>query len=276
MTIIERIFNRFGFASDKQFTAKLQEAIKSEIDKKLPDWLSETADAAQYTMPDPTIFANQADLYRLSPILGTSVDILASDIGTSKVNVKRRVGEELRDIPNHAYELLLRNPNPIDSGLELAQYTVSNYLLNGNAIRWLNRASANDVPDEIWPIPFSMIPPVPDERMYIDHYDYFPGAGKPKMRLETWEIVHYKKYNPNNRFAGLSPIESLAMTLRGDLAMRKTNTVTYDKHGGVPPSMLVFKEFVNEPAWSEIKKKVSESSKRDEKKMLSGAGEGVS
>ncbi|MFH1372087.1 MAG: hypothetical protein ABII09_12495, partial [Planctomycetota bacterium] len=78
MTITERIFNRFGFVSEKQFVTKLQEAVKSEVDKKLPDWLAETADAAQNTMPDPTIFANQADLYRLSPILGTAVDILAS------------------------------------------------------------------------------------------------------------------------------------------------------------------------------------------------------
>lgn len=276
MTITERILNTFGFISEKQFKHRISEAVKFELDKNLPAWLGETADAAKYTMPDPAIFANQADMYRISPILGTAISILSNDIGTSKINVKRNVGEELRDIPNHPYEKLLRNPNPIDSGLELTQYTVSNYLLNGNAIRWLNRASANDIPDEIWPIPFSMIQPVPDERLYINHYDYFPGAGKAKMRLETWEIVHYKTFNPNNRFIGLSPLESLAVTLQGDLAMRKTNTINYAEHGGAPQSILAFKEFVGNEAWEDVKKEKREAAKRNEMMMLRGVGDGVS
>lgn len=276
MTIPERIFNRFGFLSEKQFNVKLIEAVKMEIDKNLPKWLGETADAAQWDMPSPTIFATQADMYRLSPILGTAVNILGNDIGTSKINVKRMVREETRDIPNHEFEVLLRNPNPADSGIEFLQYTSSNYLLNGNATWWLNRASQDDVPIEIWTIPFSMITPIPDQRMYIDHYDYFPGNGKPIMRLETYEIVHFRTYNPNNRFVGLSPLESLAVTLQGDLAMRKTNTINYSQHGGAPQSILAFKEFVNEPAWSDIKEEKRNAAKRNEMMMLRGVGDGIS
>ena len=280
MTIIDIIFNRFGFINEKQFGAKLNEAVKLEIDRNLPLWLGETADAAKYTMPDPSIFANQADMYRLSPILGTAVNFLGADVGTSKANVKRMVGEEVRDVPNHEFETRqygsLRYPNPADSGIEFLQYTVSNYLLNGNSVWWCNRASQNEKPDELWPIPFSMLKVVPDERLYIDHYDYFPGAGKSPMRMETWEIVHFKTYNPNSRFIGLSPLESLAVTLQGDLAMRNTNTVTYAKHGGVPPSILTFKEYVNEPAWTDIKNKVAQAAKRDEMMMLRGTGDGVS
>lgn len=280
MTITERIFNRFGFISEKQFNHKVSEVVKAELDRNIPVWLGETADAAKYTMPDPTIFANQADMYRLSPILGTAVNFLGADIGTSKANVKRLVGEEVRDVPNHEFELRkygsLRYPNPADSGIEFLQYTVSNYLLNGNSIWWCNRASQNQQPDEIWPVPFSMVTPVPDEFLYIDHYDYFPGAGKPKMRLETYEIVHFKTYNPNSRFIGLSPLESLAVTLHGDSAMRKTNTVNYAEHGGAPQSILAFKEFVNNEAWEDVKKEKREAAKRNEMMMLRGVGDGVS
>ncbi len=275
MAIIDTIFQKFGFVNEKQFNVKLSEAVKLEIDKNLPKWLGETADAAKWNMPDPSIFANQADLYRVSPILGTAISILSSDIGTAKFNVKRMVGEETRDIPNHPYELLLRNPNEADSGLELAQYTVSNYLLNGNAVRWLNRASKNDVPDEIWSIPFSMIQSIPDQYLYIDHYDYFPGNSKLPMRLETWEIVHYKTYNPNNRFVGLSPIESIAMTLQGDLAMRKTNTINYAEYGGAPQSILAFKDYPAKEVWDEIKAEKRQAAKRNEMMMLRGVGDGV-
>jgi hypothetical protein len=96
------------------------------------------------------------------------------------------------------------------------------------------------------------------------------------MRLETWEIVHFKTYNPNNRFIGLSPLESLAMTLQGDLAMRKTNTVNYAEYGGAPQSILAFKEFVNEPAWSGVKQEVREAAKKNEMMMLRGVGDGIS
>lgn len=294
MGIVDTIINRFGFVSEKQFNQKLEEevkvgidkvtqefegkltAMKAEFDNNLPKWLGETADAAKWMMPDPSIFATQADMYRVSPILGTAVDFLGKDIGTSKMNVKRMVGEETRDIPNHDFEVLLRNPNPADSGIEFLQYTASNYQLNGNAIWWLNRETQDDVPVEIWPIPFSMITPVPDGQSYVDHYDYFPGNGKTPMRLETHEIVHFKTYNPNSRFIGLSPLESLAVTLQGDLAMRRTNTTNYAEYGGAPQSILAFKEFVPEPAWGDIKAEKRLAAKRNEMMMLRGVGEGVS
>jgi HK97 family phage portal protein len=276
MSIMDTILKPFGYISEKDFNFRLSEAIKFELNKAMPKWLGETADAARWDMPDPSIFATQADMYRLSPILGTAINILGNDIGTSKINIKRMVGEETRDIPNHDFELLIRNPNPADSGIEFLQYTASNYLLNGNAIWWLNRKEQNDVPDEMWAIPFSMITPVPDQRLYIDHYDYFPGNGKEKMRLETWEIVHFKTYNPNNRFIGLSPLESLAVTLKGDLAMRKTNTVNYAEYGGAPQSILAFKEYVNDPAWTDVKAEVRQAAKRNEMMMLRGVGDGIS
>lgn len=276
MTISERILSTFGFISEKQFTLKLQEAVKAELDKNLPDWLGETADAQRWLMPDISVFANQADMYRVSPILGTAVNILGNDIGTSKINVKRIVGEETRDIPNHPFELLLRNPNPADSGIEFLQHTSSSYLLNGNAVWWMNKANENAQPDELWPIPFSAISPVPDKRMYIDHYDYYAGNGKTPMRLETWEIVHFKTYNPNNRFIGLSPLESLAVTLQGDLAMRKTNTTNYAEYGGAPQSILTFKEFVADSAWKDVKAEIRNAAKKNEMMMLRGVGDGVS
>jgi hypothetical protein len=91
MSIIDNLFYRFGFVNERQFNAKLTEAVKAEIDKTLPKWLGETADAERWTVPDHSIYANQADMYRLSPILGTAVNFLGGDIGTSKLNIKRGI-----------------------------------------------------------------------------------------------------------------------------------------------------------------------------------------
>lgn len=274
MSIVDNILGRFGYVSPSQLNAQISEAVKQEL-AKVERWQAETAEVQKWHLPDPQIYANQADLYRLSPILGTALDVLAGDIGTSTFNVKRMVGEEERDIPNHPFEMLLRTPNPLDSGLELMQYTTSNYKLNGNSIWWLNREGPNAEVDEIWPMPFSQVQPVPDGQLYLSHYNYFPGGSRRAIRFETWEVTHFKTYNPLNRFVGLSPIESLAMTIQGDLAMRKTNTVNYAEYGGAPQSILAFKDWVPNDAWNDIKAEKRQAAKRNEMMMLRGVGDGV-
>ena len=275
MTIIDSVLSRFGYVSQKQFNTQIEEAVKRELDK-VHRWLGDTADAQRYEMPNPAIFATQADMYRLSPTLGTALDVLSGDMGTSKFNVKRMRGEMEIDIPNHEFEALLRNPNEMDSGMELMQYTTSNYKLNGNSVWWLNKKDRFAKPDEIWTIPFSQIEPVPDKKLYISHYNYLPGNSKSPLRMETWEIVHFKTYNPNNRFIGLSALESLAVTLRGDNAMRATNTVNYAEHGGAPQSILAFKDYVANESWDDIKAEKRQAAKKNEMMMLRGVGDGVS
>ena len=274
-TFIERTLQRWGYKPDKQFNAAVEEAVKKELDK-VHGWLAETADAQRWDLPHHGInpvYANQSDMYRLSPLLGTALDILADDVGLSNVNVKRRVGEEVRDITNHEYEMLQRTPNPLDSGLEFVRDTVMSYKLNGNAIWWLNRKSEYEKPLEMWNIPFEMVNPVPDKRLYISHYEYYPGHGKQPEILPTWQVVHFKTYNPKNRFVGLSPIESLAMTLQGNLGMRETKTKQYTEYGGSPPSILAFNDFVQNDAWSDLKTEVKAAALRNEMMMLRGVGE---
>lgn len=269
MTIFDTALSRVGLTRQSNL-----DAVKKKLDE-VYYWLGETADAQRWNMPSPVIYANQADLYRLDPSLGTALDVLSNDVGISKLNIMRLVGEEERDIPNHDFELLMRNPNPMETGLEFVRDTVCNYKLNGNAIWWLNRADQFSRVDEVWTIPYSQIEPVPDGNLYISHYNYFPGNGKPAIPLPTWEIVHFKTYNPINRFSGLSPIESLITTIQGDLGMRQTSTRTYTEYGGSPQSILAFKDYVNNEAWEDIKREKRQAAMRNEMMMLRGVGEGV-
>lgn len=268
MSMMDNIVNRL-------FGARIAEAVKQEL-KNAPRWMLEQADVMQYRMPDPFIFANQADMYRLSPNLGTALDILANDVATGKFNVKRMEGEEEIDIPNHPFERLMRNPNPLQSGMEFIRDTVTNYQLNGNSIWWLNRASWRDKPSEMWTIPFSLIQPIPDGRMYIKGYEFTPGDGRDPIFIPTWQVVHFKNYNPNNPFVGLSKLESLAVTLETDYGMRVTGKRTYVEYGGAPASILAFKDYVPNEAWNDIKKEKQQAAMRNEMMMLRGVGDGVS
>lgn len=275
MGLFDNIATRFGYISGKQFQQQVEEAVKREIEK-VPSWAMDVANAQRWEIPDIAIWASQADMYRLSPVLGTALDVLMDDVGLSKFNVKRLVGEDVREIPNHPFGVLMRAPNPLDSGLELMRDTVAGYKLNGNAVWWLNRKNWNDEPTEIWTVPFEMMEPVPDGRMYLSHYNLHPGGGQEPIKIPLWQVVHFKTYNPHNRFVGLSPIESLAETLVGDLGMRKTRTRTYTQYGGEPKSILAFKDWVANEAWEDVKKEKARAALENEMMMLRGVGDGVS
>ena len=276
MGVTMNIFQRIQLAfSQSKLDSHIQQSVKRELDS-VPDWLALTAEAYKWNIPDPSIYATQADLYRLDPNLGTALDVLSNEVATSKFNVRRMRGEDVRDIPNHEFEMLLRVPNPLQSGLEFIRDTVCNYKLNGNSIWWLNREDADSKPLEMWTIPYSRVKPVPDGNLFLAGYDYYPGGGRPPIRLETWEVVHFKTYNPDNPYAGLSPLESLGQTIAADMGMRKTSATAYTERNGAPPSILAFRDFVNNEAWQDIKAETRRAAVRNEMMMLRGVGDGVS
>jgi len=186
------------------------------------------------------------------------------------------VGEDERDVKNHEFEKLLRQPNPLNSGNEFKRDTVIQRLINGNAVWWMNRTSWQDKPTELWNIPYNKIEPVPDGKSYLSGYKYYPGDGKPAIMLPTWQICHFKDFNPFSPYHGLSMIEALAITLHGDDGMRKTLSRQYTKFGGAPQSILAFKDFVNNEAWEDIKVEKQNAAMRNEMMMLRGVGDGVS
>ena len=101
--------------------------------------------------------------------------------------------------------------------------TSANWLaLTGNAYWWLNAPSRDAPPTEIWLIPPDKLTPLPDGRMYVRGYEYRDGAYSETLPVE--EIVHFRRFHPNNDFVGLSPVEALATIATGDMKMQQWNT----------------------------------------------------
>lgn len=276
MNIIERITS---IMSPKKFNSLVEEAVKREIDK-VHNWMADTADGQRYDMPGIHIFASQADVYRISPLVGTALDILGDDMGLLDLNVKRRVGEEVRDVNNHEFEYRVYGsityPNPLESKKEFLKATAIGYKLNGNHVWWLNRESWNDKPEEIWQWPFERVQPIPDGRQYISHYEYYPLGLKEPIKIPTWQIIHFKTYNPHNPFVGLSPMESLADTVLGEKGMRKVQQQMYTERGGSPPDILSFKEWIPDEIWREMQAEKERSAKSNKTMMLRGTKGDVS
>lgn len=281
----EMIANRLGLVSKADVETRIEstkadvvnqieQAVKTAMLENYPRWLQDTAAAEHFNMPNPATFGAQADLFRKLSWVLQAVDITAAAAALSRFDVKRVVGDkEPKDIPNHPFELLLRNPNPLDSRFEFLYGTVAMWMLTGNGYWWLNRPDTNTAPSELWLIPSQMIIPVPDERMYIQGYLYNPGNGR-EVLLPPHEIVHFRRFNPFSRFIGLSAIESIAMTAMGDLGMQQWNTRLFSENNGRLPSILTFEQMVADPTWNKIKDDTREASRNREMLMLRGVGAG--
>ena len=119
----------FGLTTKKELdTIKNElEAIKAQR-QKWEQWQLQTADAESYTLPDPSVYGNQADLYRTLSWVLLAVDITAAAGALTPFSVARIIsGKEPKDIPNHPLEMLIRNPNELDSGYEFLYATIAFY-----------------------------------------------------------------------------------------------------------------------------------------------------
>ena len=265
----------FGLATKKEQAAILQEmeALKAST-MRYEKWMLEAAAAEKFNIPDPSVYANQADLYRTLSWVLTAVDMTAQAGALTDFSVGRIIaGKEPKDIPNHEFELLLRNPNELDSRFEFLYATIAYWKLTGNSYWWLNRKDEYTAPNEMWVIPPQMITPIPDEKMFLRGYLYDSGTGK-EIFLEPHEIVHFKRFNPFSRFVGLSAIESIALVARGDLGMQDWNTKLFAENNARLPGILTFQEMVQNDTWQKIKEDTREASTNRSLLMLRGVGAG--
>lgn len=259
MSIIDWAANKLGYAKAKG--------------DEYPAWALANAAVESYAPPDLSVFDNQTRLWLKLSWLNTAVHTVASISAITKLSVKRMSGENTRDVPNHDFERLLRRPNPAQSRYQFIYDTISYRRLTGNAYWYLNRTSENEPPAEMWVIPSNRIIPVPDGNSYIKGYLYDPGDGT-QIPLETWEVCHFKGFNPVNQFIGASPIETLTYTAVNDLGMQKWNGKLFSKDNGRLPGILAFASQINATDWEKIKSEVADSSNKQKMMMLQAVGTG--
>lgn len=249
------------------------EALKAK-QSEMASWLLQTAEGERWSQPDPSIYRNQADLFRKLSWVTSAVGIKADTASLVPLSVVEVKGEdEPQAIANHEFEILLSKPNPEDSRSELIYATSAFWDLNGNGHWWLNKEHKDAKPYEIWVIPPHMITPIPDGQMYLKGYLYNPGNGA-EIFLEPWEICHFRRFNPFSRFSGLSAIESIATTSAGDLGMQVWNTKFFAQNNARLPGILTFEQMIQDDQWRKIKDDTREASRNREIMMLRGTGAG--
>uniref|UniRef100_A0A6M3JC47 Putative portal protein n=1 Tax=viral metagenome TaxID=1070528 RepID=A0A6M3JC47_9ZZZZ len=222
---------------------------------KRPPWLIATAEASHYNIPSGELWGAQAELYQRLSWIYIAVTHVADMVAKTRLTVRKRVGEDVEEIANHPFEMLMERPNPDDSKYELLVATVAYRALTGNSYWHLNRASANVPPQELYVIPTPNIVPVSEGQLIVDHYDYDPG-GAVKIPLKPYEVMHCKQFHPRSPFIGMSPIEPLATVASGDMQQQKWNSNFFGKNNAKPSGILSFSNRFNDEAWEEMKEQI--------------------
>jgi HK97 family phage portal protein len=137
----------------------------------------------------------------------------AKAIRSARLKVHRTLSDgQTEPLPDHELQGLLDKVNPWWTGGDLMEATEQYLSTYGSAFWFLNGATANTLPESIWPLHPSTTKIVP-----AADGDYIKGFisevnGK-RIAMLPEEVVWFRYFNVNDEYAGLSPMASARVGL---------------------------------------------------------------
>jgi HK97 family phage portal protein len=190
----------------------------------------------KFNVPEYTLPENQQKAYQASPWVANAVGIPSRYAAAQPFQVFGLEGEDKTQIPNHPFELLLQNPNPLDSQFQLFEKTFAFALLTGNVYWWFFGGAGT--PKEIYVLPPNRISPVPGADIgTVSHYEWDDGSGRPVL-VPPDEVVHFKEFHPRNMWVGLARTESAAVSIEKDDKAAHYDLAFYGKENAKPEAII--------------------------------------
>lgn len=164
-----------------------------------------------------------------------------------------RPKNKIENRPNEAEEVssgefyeLFRSPNPTLSPSQLWQATSLFFKIRGEAIWILEgktdaRLAQGETPSEIWPCDPKKVKHVVDKEtglISLWKLEYSDAQGIVRtISYEPHEIIHFRHYNPYDKYRGLSPIRAAMLGISQDYKAAQYNEAFFDA-GASPGGLL--------------------------------------
>jgi len=136
-----------------------------------------------------------------------AVQAIAFRVAATELNLYRREGDRVLEVPSHPFLDLMNQVNPLHTKFWLWAQTMSFLELTGNAY-WYVPESGLGVPGEIWVVASQYMRAIPDRRRFISGYEY--RAGGERVVFSREEIIHLKYPNPQSVYYGRGPLQAAA------------------------------------------------------------------
>lgn len=194
--------------------------------------------------------------------------------------VKKRAGEDLEDVGDHAYEQLLKTPNPLMTGKYLRRYVVWWLLLKGESYVFIGTPRwGGGEPLELWPLPSDMVRPLPQtlRKSVLTggptiNYEY-TIPGQDPIIYPGENILHYRLPNPFNYWQGMSPLTAAMLGIQTDISQGKWTRDFFGKDNAIPTALISLPKDISEDEFAIAVEAIREQFGEKRKSAVIPAGE---
>ena len=185
------------------------------------------------TVPAGLDFNNYTDEQRERLALTSSwvfsdINLIAGICAGAELGIYERQGEQLVEVVDHPFEQLIQQPFRFWPKGFTFWYTMSWWLLRGEAYWWKILDGAGELAG-LLPVPAGRMEPIPDAEKYISGFAYKPLYGRTAVRIPAEQVVFFRFPNPFDFHRGLSPRTGYQLALETDVAAQRWNRDTFTK-----------------------------------------------
>ena len=140
------------------------------------------------------------------------VNAISEEVAGIELQLQKRSGKEWINVEEHISMGPIHTVNPNMSSDELWMWTQGHLELDGNAFWYLPPGKLVRKPLEIWPLDPTRVTVVKSETNIIGGYVY-KNEKQVDIPLPSNEVIHFKRFNPRNRYRGVGTVEAAALAI---------------------------------------------------------------
>lgn len=209
------------------------------------------------------------DSYLQHAWVSVAVDLIARNIARAKYSL---FVDKERETKSRAAKLFA-NPNKEMSCLELWKQTAAWWSLEGEAFWYFGNEYVSGIPKTIQILNPRLINHQVTDGV-ITKYQFMGDEGMKPCWILPDEVVHFKNWNPWNKYRGVSPLASLAMELEQDILAGKSNSDLL-KDGGIPKGLLKTDQIIREEEAEELERRWEAKYGKGTKRRVAVIGKGT-
>jgi len=148
--------------------------------------------------------------FKQNPVIYHCIDILTKAFSSAEIEVHK--GDKV--LESHWALDLLKRPNPTESQAQFIRHIFTDFLIGGNL--FVVGTIAGGKPKELWGVDQRFMTVVPGVLGLPLSYKYDNGSFKKEFPVDQvtgrCDMFHYKKYDPENIWLGMSPMQPAALS----------------------------------------------------------------
>lgn len=186
------------------------------------------------------------------------VSAIANEASVARLVVKERGGDEgEQDIENHPLELLWEAPNPFMGRSFLVSFWVWQRLLFGKSFLYWVSGPDGEIA-EVWPVPATMLHPIPDEKTFIGGYWFKARPDARPIKIDAKFITYSRIVHPFDVRDGLSPLAAAFVDVEAEIAMAKWNRSFFAKENATPEGMITVAKDMLDPDIARVRQEIAD------------------